>query len=459
MQMPSSSAMEPDAVLAALLHAASLTPTDPAIHRALAVAYRALGRELDARVEDCVVNAIEAGQPLAIYNLATIYFMAGHRAAAVQWYELALTLDPDLAIARRNLATILFDDGRKEEARAHWDRAYRRQCVFVSTAVMEKRRILILAACGYGNVPLKWLLPQQVNTQIQWIIQYTTPAATDTLPRCDLVFNAIGDPDVERPTYAATCDVFAAGRVPALNHPARVSRTRRDRLPALLGGIPDVEIPPVVRVSGYEDAVAALARPDMAMPVLLRPAASHGGEGLVRLDTAEALEAVGWQSAEAWYLCPFRDYRSADGYWRKYRAVFVDREPYPYHMAISSHWLVHYVTADMLSEPAKRAEEQRFLDDPAGMLGVRAMAALRIIADRLDLDYAGVDFTVLRDGRLLVFEANATMLVHPETQAEFAYKNPPVHRIVEAFDAMLTRRIERGAQPVALASGMHLAPA
>jgi glutathione synthase/RimK-type ligase-like ATP-grasp enzyme len=62
------------------------------------------------------------------------------------------------------------------------------------------------------------------------------------------------------------------------------------------------------------------------------------------------------------------------------------------------------------------------------------------IGERLDLDYAGLDFSVLPDGRLLVFEANATMLAHPEPDdGELAYKNAAVARIVEAFQALLAK--------------------
>ena len=56
----------------------------------------------------------------------------------------------------------------------------------------------------------------------------------------------------------------------------------------------------------------------------------------------------------------------------------------------------------------------------------------------MDLDYAGVDFSMLPDGRVLLFEANATMLVHPEDpDGVLAHKNPAIERIFEAFRAML----------------------
>jgi hypothetical protein len=56
------------------------------------------------------------------------------------------------------------------------------------------------------------------------------------------------------------------------------------------------------------------------------------------------------------------------------------------------------------------------------------------------LDFAGIDFAVLPDGCLLVFEANATMLVHlRDSIADFPYKHLHVPKIFEAVDAMLDR--------------------
>ena len=124
----------------------------------------------------------------------------------------------------------------------------------------------------------------------------------------------------------------------------------------------------------------------------------------------------------------------------------MDGVPHPYHLAISPHWLVHYVSADMLGAAAKCAEEERFLQQPAAVLGASGMAAVDEIGRRLGLDYAGVDFSLLPDGRLLVFEANATMLVHPETRAELVYKNPFVTRILGAFEAMLDQRVGLAAE-------------
>ncbi len=421
--------------------AVARAPMDPAAHRAFSAALRKVGNTMEADVEGYAAAAIEARDPMVFYQLATVFFKAGQTEKAGDWYELALMIDPDLTIARRNLAYIRSEQGHRDEARAHRERAYRTQCLHTTPALLERRRILMVAAGGRGNVPVRHLVPGVTNTRIEWFIEYSAPGIV--LPAHDIVFNVVGDPDVEEAFFVKSCDFIDTCAKPWLNHPAHVSRTRRDRLPGLLQDIPDIEVPPTRRVKTFASALEAVWESGLGFPLLLRPTESHGGDGLRLIDDPAGLRAIETEDADAWYVSPFRDYRSADGYFRKYRIIFIDREPYPYHLAISSHWLVHYVTADMLSDPAKCEEERHFLEHPAAVLGARGMAAVRAIGQRLDLDYAGVDFTILPDGQVLVFEANATMLVHPESAGPLDFKNPFVSRILAAFEGMMTRRIAK----------------
>ena len=54
---------------------------------------------------------------------------------------------------------------------------------------------------------------------------------------------------------------------------------------------------------------------------------------------------------------------------RKYRVMLVDGQIYPWHLAISSDWKVHYFTAAMAEQEVYRTEEQRFLNDMHACLG------------------------------------------------------------------------------------------
>jgi hypothetical protein len=434
--------------LLALEAAERQAPADPAIQQSLSVAYESLGDPLKAAAARIASLALTERAPLPLYNLATAYMMKGQQVEAEKWYRVTLLLDPDLPVAHQNLASILRENGDMAGAAEHLKRAYTKQAVFIESADAPVARVLLACAAGIGNVPVTHLLPADRFTQVRCLVEYASDEDLRTLPDYDLVFNAIGDPDILPDGDARLHAALTRRDRPQLNAPARVAANRRDRLPSLLSGIEGIVVPAVQRIELEQRGAHALADAidagGLSYPLILRPRASHGGEGVLLATARSLVETCALGSADAVYATVFHDYRAADGHFRKYRMIFVDREPFPYHLAISKHWLVHYFSADMLEASWKRDEERRFLDDPAGALGPSAFEAIRAIGRRLDLDYGGIDFSLLPDGRVLVFEANATMLVHPEPPgSELAHKNKPVRAIIEAFERMLVARLPR----------------
>jgi len=141
-----------------------------------------------------------------------------------------------------------------------------------------------------------------------------------------------------------------------------------------------------------------------------------------------------------YYLIEYIDYRSTDGFFRKYRVIFVDGMLFPYHLAIHDDWKVHHFRTDMAKQAWMRQEEERFLENIDDVFRPDQMDALRAMAAATGLDYGGIDCGIDRGGGLVVFEANAAMLVHDEKSDVFAYKNPFIRKIKDAFDAMLSRR-------------------
>jgi hypothetical protein len=121
--------------------------------------------------------------------------------------------------------------------------------------------------------------------------------------------------------------------------------------------------------------------------------------------------------------------------------MIVDGKIYPMHLAISRHWKVHYFTADMANNTDHRGQDAAFLADMTRMIGKKAVAALARIRDDLGLDYGGIDFGLSSSGEVLVFEANATMVVNPpEADVRWAYRRAGVTRILDAVSAMIARR-------------------
>lgn len=383
--------------------------------------------------------AIEPRLKEAHASLGSVLLMSGREAEAEQCYRAALALDPDMVVAHQNLAAICAETGREADAKTHRDAAYRRQSLFIERTARPSLTVLMPTTAEGGNVPSKFLFPRDHCTVLKWFVEYANPGEAERLPPYDLVFNGIGDPDAAEPAEAPLACFLATCTKPVLNPPPAVARTRRDRLANLLEGIANIIVPNVVRL----DPSSAPGE-DVSFPVLLRAVGSHGGAGVRLVHSPAELAAVPDFAKRSWYLTRFVPYHSADGWYRKYRAIFIEGRIYPYHLAISRHWLVHYVTADMLSDAGKGREEQAFLEDPEAAIGAAAMAALAAIGARLDLDFAGIDFSILPDGRLLVFEANATMLVHPEKEdGPLGYRTRSVRRIIEAFTTVALRAVGR----------------
>jgi hypothetical protein len=120
--------------------------------------------------------------------------------------------------------------------------------------------------------------------------------------------------------------------------------------------------------------------------------------------------------------------------------MFVDGRLYPLHLAISPNWKIHYFSADMKERPDHRAEEAQFLAEMQSVLGDKAISALERVQAALGLDYGGIDFGLNQQGEVLLFEANATMVVEqPDDDPRWDYRRAAVARIHEGVREMLMR--------------------
>jgi glutathione synthase/RimK-type ligase-like ATP-grasp enzyme len=247
------------------------------------------------------------------------------------------------------------------------------------------------------------------------------------------VVNACGESVAGRAALADAHRIIARLGRPAINDPDRLRGLGRDTLAETLAGVAGVHVPAARRLQRGEAG--------SAFPLIVRPVDAHGGRGLERCDDPAALADYFARVAAATYdATPFVDYRSADGWYRKYRIMFVDGVPYPYHLAIDEHWMIHYYRTGTADTPWMREEETAFLAVPE-----RALAgwrdALPALGAALGLDYVGIDCAQLADGTLLVFEADSAMLVHALDASESGrFKRAAVDRIRAALGALFERR-------------------
>jgi tetratricopeptide (TPR) repeat protein len=420
---------QPEHARLAFERAVALDPTRATAELNLGLALIELERAQDARRHLERALELDPASAKAHANLSSLYILAGRRDLAKAHAQRALDIDPNMMSAHQNLAALLAEDQDAVGAQLHRDAAY-------------AERNLVITTAESGNTPDRYLIPPRDYTRLLWFIEYGNEAQMTDLPAYDVAFNAIGDEDLAGPTTANAHRFTELCATSLINPPQLIARTRRDLTGELLGAIPGLVVPRTTRIEaadlgpgGVREAAAAAG---IETPFLVRPIGSHGGKGLQLVGGEAPDEAL--TPARAYYLTQFVDFRSADGLYRKYRTIFVDGAALPYHLAISPNWMVHYESSGMEQHPDRLAEEMVFLDDPAAALGAEAAAAVEAVGRAMGLGYAGVDFTLLPDGRVLVFEANATMLAHPEApDGPLAHKNPSIERIFAAFRAMLAR--------------------
>ncbi len=237
--------------------------------------------------------------------------------------------------------------------------------------------------------------------------------------------------------------MLARTTAPVINPPDRIRPTGRAAIAERLSGLAGVTVPRVLQAP--RETVRQAAR-KFGYPFLLRSPGFHTGRHFNKVDgPGDLTRSLADLPGRELLLIQYLDARDAEGRWRKFRVMMVDGRLYPLHLALSGDWKVHYFTADMAEHAAHREAEAAFLADMPAVLGARAMEGLAQIAERLGLDYGGVDFALGPAGEVLLFEANATMVVNPPAaDPRWDYRRPAVDQILDASKAMLLSTAARG---------------
>jgi len=306
---------------------------------------------------------------------------------------------------------------------------------------VKPQRLTLLALLAPGdlmaNTPLEFLLE---NSTITLHLLYL--ATLDDLKRApahDVLFVAVGQSDRNRSLLEALVEGLRHWPRPVINRPEQILRTGRDSAFTLLADIPGLVIPETARLhrSQLEPLVATFNA-----PLIVRPLDSHAGRDLAKVGDPAGSRAYLETVPDEWfYVSPYIDYAGPDGLFRKYRIVLLDTRSYAGHLAVSAHWMVHYLNAGMRSSASKRAEEARFMQDYDTDFARRHERALSEISRRTRLDYLILDCAELPDGTLLLFEIDTSAVIHDLDQGtDFAYKQAPMQRLFTAFETFLLAR-------------------
>jgi len=291
----------------------------------------------------------------------------------------------------------------------------------------------------------------------------------ERLPAADLVLNNIANP--EEMNAPGQTDLVRARLesigLPVINHPDQVFQTTRQKNAALLAGTPNLKVPRIKLyrsdVASAEEIVADIGQ-HFDYPVILRkPKAQQSSDSLLHEDRKSAvlvadqaalrghLERFKW---DEFYAVEFVDLKRDDGFYPVLRAVFVGDEIVVTKPAIFSEWMVSGWRSKPIGiafyreNPQTIEECSRIVRDPEAELGAAAMATLQAIRERMPLDMFGVDFDVDRDGRVVFFEAGASMNFQPvnlrDEPLDVRMPPEPTMRIDDAFRNLVARKIAEG---------------
>jgi hypothetical protein len=356
-------------------------------------------------------------------------------------YDL-LRRDPAARAAHLRLYEVEQMLGQPQAAIAHLRMALRSSRVVTLPAKRQPAKLTVLAitrvAPWEANTPLELIVDDETTTLHRYYIDDDdAQLLSEERPAYDVLMNTIAESERARPALARAQAFAQREGVQPINRPEVVAQAGRSEIAHRFAGSATVVAPAVQRVDA-----AALRALDIVAPLIVRPVGSQAGFALARIGDAEEMRAyLDEHVHDAYFLMPFVDYRSDDGFYRKYRIMFVAGTPYACHLAISPRWMIHYYNAAMAEHQWMRDEEARFIDNMEPVLAGRPADALREIAASVPLEYFGIDCAIARDGRLLLFEADAAMLVHGTDPPDlYPYKRAGFERIKCALTALLEQR-------------------
>lgn len=361
---------------------------------------------------------------------------------ALREFEQALALYTELAQQPAvhpevwlGLGRVKHQAGFWAEARALWQKAFSESALLTRPDDTPEStiRVLVLADPAALNTPVETFLSATQFSCLYWHVRYWPGVTINTesevvagfesdpsqarpgalervgsiepLPQHDVVFNALSDVALFEDEFSSLMGlVRTLSDRPIINDARGILASQRARLADTLQGIKRLITARVQRVS--RDDLLTDTGSDRVD--LIRPIGTHTGEHFYRCaTTSERIEIVKNTPFAEWYVMPFIETRSADGWYRKYRMVCINGQWYPLHLAVSQDWKVHYFSAE--SQKAEWiAEQTRFLEHPDEVVGGYSEVFAEM-AERVGLSYFGVDFGFAANGDLVVFEANATM--------------------------------------------------
>jgi len=376
--------------------------------------------------------------------------------------------------------------GRQAAAEADYRKVLKFASVHVCAGFRDDRKTVLVINSSDGMTPTNFAFdlhfhanyPSQVAQVLKEEFNFVSMFADGDMAKLNglrphLVLNNMVNAEVlnRNATFkydlAALADSFG---VPVVNHPLRAALTTRQRVAFWLKDLDNVIVPRTIRFKadgGALDAHVALFEAELGYPLIIRTTSNQRGIGMEKIDDRPALrQELSSRIGQQLYAHPFVDSRAGAEFFRKFRVAVVGDEIIPVRLDFSDSWKVSgRIVPDRKKfyrqRPQLLDEEKRLLATPNDVLTDRVIQALRDIRKKIPLDIFGIDFDVAQDGRIVFFEANASMYLLQYLAPDDADLFHPVDadaRLRMAIKAHLQRRIADSSAPPSSAPGAGSAP-
>jgi glutathione synthase/RimK-type ligase-like ATP-grasp enzyme len=273
----------------------------------------------------------------------------------------------------------------------------------------------------------------------------------------DCIVNGVTNPDTNPRVLEVMERMLKPYKGRVINPPSTVLDSTRDKVSRRLRSIEGMVTPSTVRLkSGSRGALANIVeREGITFPAIFRRAGAHRGVSTFLVNGLDQV-AQGLESGHDFYLISFVNFRSPDGLYRKIRFFFIGEAVIIRHQVVSDNWNVHVEARDrfMATRPRLIEEERDLLAGGIESLPALTQATLARVREAMGLDFFGLDCSLMEDGRLVLFEANATMNFSNASldDPRFSYFRQTVQQGRAGFRSMLRADYDRRRTPPILSA-------
>jgi tetratricopeptide (TPR) repeat protein len=408
------------------------------------------------------IIALQPGEAGVICNLAYLEKDNGMIEEAMKNYQEALKINPDLYEAHAGISVIYGGLKELDLARTHSLKAIKLKPLTITpcSGSREKANILSLRSLRSSffqrhnryqcflekeNNFDDFFDPELYTTSELYLEKFLNdPDILDEIHNTSLIFNGVTDADASPQGLVTIKKIIEKLGLPVINDPENVKVTTRDMNYQRLKDIPNLVFPKTLRLNleklNQSNLAMALSEQNMTFPFILRDTKSHMGEAMVLIKNESDLkEFAEITDLTELFAIQYIDNKYQEKYYRRHRLIVIGKEILPVNCHFAHLWNVHQRERNdvMQHDQATQQEELRFLEDYKTYLGEPNVNALEEIVKATDLDYFGIDFDLMPDGSLLIFEVNASMAIANNLLENYEYMQSSIASIISAINRLI----------------------